>query len=83
MSHIIKKNKWTTHYLGLVAIVLFGMMSTLGSGGGGSDSSTYSISGAVSGDVQQGVTIKLSGATSSTTTTFLAYQMVPILCRQV
>ena len=37
MSQLHNKNKRITHYIGLVAVVLFGMMSTLGSGGGGGD----------------------------------------------
>ena len=40
-----------------------------GGGGGGHGSTTYSISGTVSGDVQAGVTVRLSGASSGSAVT--------------
>jgi hypothetical protein len=54
------------------AVVFLSVLAILSSGcrsGGGSSSALYNISGTVSGDIEQGVTITLSGDGSGTTTT--------------
>jgi len=53
-------------------VVFLSVLAVLSSGcrsGGGSSATIYNISGTVSGDIQQGVTITLSGDGSGTTTT--------------
>lgn len=58
-------------YNGFAVLLLSGLVMSCGGGGGGSNSggSTYTLSGLVSGIVQQGVTITLSGAGTGSTTT--------------
>jgi hypothetical protein len=60
-------------YLCLVLFLALGLVASCGGGGGGSsnntNSPTYTLSGTISGAVQPGVTITLSGAGSGTTST--------------
>jgi len=62
----------STSYLWLFVFLLIGLITSCGAGGGGSSSSadpTYSLTGTVTGVVQQGVTITLTGGGTRTTTT--------------
>ncbi len=55
--------------LSFMFIALLTVITGCGGGGGGSAPSTYSISGAVSGDTLAGVAINLTGAATASTTT--------------
>jgi hypothetical protein len=61
------------HSFSVTAVILLFSLAILfsgcGGGGGGHPASSFSLSGIMTGDIQQGVTITLSGTGSSSTTT--------------
>ena len=66
-----KLNNLLQRYMLLPIILAFGVITIIGSGGGdgATPPTTYSITGTVSGGVDENVTITLSGAESNVTTT--------------